>query len=82
NGMLAENDLARTLVGKLGATTGRNFDLGQGRTFQPYVRAAWAHEFAINNGVQVNANDFNNDLSGSRGELGIGVAASVSDRLE
>ncbi|KPX46275.1 autotransporter outer membrane beta-barrel domain-containing protein [Pseudomonas syringae pv. tagetis] len=82
NGMRAENDLARSLVGKLGATTGRNFDLGQGRTVQPYVRAAWAHEFAKNNGVQVNDNDFNNDLSGSRGELGIGVAASLSDRLQ
>ncbi|SDW54926.1 outer membrane autotransporter barrel domain-containing protein [Pseudomonas syringae] len=82
NGMRAENDLTRSLLGKLGATTGRNFDLGQGRTVQPYVRAAWAHEFANNNKVQVNDNVFNNDVSGSRGELGIGVSASLSERFQ
>ncbi|WP_440809849.1 autotransporter outer membrane beta-barrel domain-containing protein [Pseudomonas syringae] len=82
NGMRAENDLTRSLVGKLGATTGRNFDLGQGRTVQPYVRTAWVHEFAKNNEVQVNDNVFNNDLSGSRGELGIGIAASLSERFQ
>ncbi|KPW38887.1 Autotransporter [Pseudomonas coronafaciens pv. atropurpurea] len=82
NGMRAENDLTRSLVGKLGATIGRNFDLGQSRTVQPYVRAAWAHEFAKNNEVHVNDNVFNNNLSGSRGELGLGVAASLSERLQ
>ncbi|EPN40527.1 autotransporter [Pseudomonas syringae pv. actinidiae ICMP 18807] len=82
NGMRAEGGLTRSLLGKLGATTGRKFDLGQGRTVQPYVRAAWAHEFANNNKVRVNDNVFNNDLSGSRGELGIGISASLSERLQ
>ncbi|WNW10766.1 autotransporter outer membrane beta-barrel domain-containing protein [Pseudomonas sp. DTU_2021_1001937_2_SI_NGA_ILE_001] len=78
NGMHAEGEQTRSLLGKLGATAGRNFDLGQGRVLQPYVRAAWVHEFADGNQVRVNDNRFNNDLSGSRGELGFGAAASLS----
>lgn len=82
NGMRAEGDRTRSLLGKVGATVGRNFDLGQGRTVQPYLRAAVAHEFANNNDVEVNNNVFHNDLSGSRGELGTGVAVSLSDKLQ
>jgi len=82
NGMQAEGDRTRSLLGKLGTTAGRNFDLGEGKVVQPYVRAAYVHEFAKNNDVEVNNNVFNNDLSGSRGELGAGVAMSMSDRLQ
>jgi outer membrane autotransporter protein len=82
NGMRAEGDRTRSLLGKVGATVGRNFDLGKGRTVQPYVRTALAHEFAKNNDVQVNDNVFHNDLSGSRGELGTGIAVALSDRFE
>jgi outer membrane autotransporter protein len=66
-------------LGKLGSTAGRNFDVGEGRVIQPYIRAALVHEFAKSNEVKVNNNVFNNDLSGSRGELGAGVAMSVTD---
>ncbi|WP_025389416.1 autotransporter outer membrane beta-barrel domain-containing protein [Pseudomonas syringae] len=82
NGMQAEGDRTRSLLGKLGTTAGRNFDLGEGKVVQPYVRAAYVHEFARNNDVEVNNNVFNNDLSGSRGELGVGIAMSMSDRLQ
>nr|WP_232924432.1 autotransporter outer membrane beta-barrel domain-containing protein [Pseudomonas cichorii] len=82
NGLQAEGDATRSMVGKLGATAGRDFDLGDGRIAQPYVRAAYVHEFASDNGVRVNGNVFNNDLSGARGELGVGVAVSMSDRLQ
>lgn len=82
NGLRAEGDQTRSLLGKVGATAGRNFDLGQGRLVQPYVRLALAHEFVKNNEVRINDNRFDNDLSGSRGELGTGVAVALSDRLE
>ncbi|UVJ43112.1 autotransporter outer membrane beta-barrel domain-containing protein [Pseudomonas sp. LS1212] len=82
NGLNAEGDRTRSLLGKVGATVGRTFDLGQGRNVQPYVKAAYAHEFAKNNEVQVNNNVFNNDLSGSRAELGVGVAASLSESFQ
>ena len=81
NGMQADGDTTRSLLGKLGATAGRNFDLGKGQTIQPYVRAAYVHEFAKNNDVEVNNNAFNNDLSGARGELGMGVAMTITDSV-
>jgi outer membrane autotransporter protein len=80
--MRAEGDRSRSLLGKVGATVGRNFDLGKGRTVQPYVRAAVAHEFVNNNDVQVNDNVFHNDLSGTRGELGTGIAVALSGKFE
>lgn len=82
NGMRAEGERTGSVLGKLGATTGRNFDLGQGRVAQPYLRAAWVHEFADDNQVRVNDNRFNNDLSGSRLELGAGLAMSLTDRWQ
>ncbi|MDR3565736.1 MAG: autotransporter outer membrane beta-barrel domain-containing protein [Negativicutes bacterium] len=82
NGMEADGDRTRSLLGKLGSTVGRNFDLGESRTLQPYVKGALVHEFAKNNEVQVNNNVFNNDLSGSRGEIGAGVAIAWGERLQ
>lgn len=82
NGLEAEGDQTRSFLGKVGATSGRRFDLGEGRSVQPYVKAAYAHEFANNNKARVNDNEFNNDLSGSRAELGLGVALSLSQQFQ
>ncbi|CAI8791534.1 Autotransporter domain-containing protein [Pseudomonas sp. IT-347P] len=78
NDMEADGDRMRSLLGKAGATLGRNFGFANGAVAQPYVRAAIAHEFASNNEVKVNNNVFNNDLSGSRAEFGAGVAVAMS----
>jgi len=80
NGLSAEGDRTHSLLAKAGATAGRNFQWDD-MTVQPYLRAAYVHEFANNNEVKVNNNTFNNDLSGSRGELGAGVAVSLSDKV-
>lgn len=82
NGMDASGDRTRSLLGKVGMTAGRNFELSNGNVAQPYVRAAMVHEFAKNNEVEVNNNTFNNDLSGSRAEFGVGVAVSMSEKLQ
>ncbi|RON92425.1 autotransporter outer membrane beta-barrel domain-containing protein [Pseudomonas fluorescens] len=82
NDMDADGDRMRSLLGKAGATVGRNFGFGNGAVAQPYVRAAVAHEFASNNEVKVNNNVFNNDLSGSRAEFGAGVAVAMSERWQ
>lgn len=82
NGLKASNDDTQSLLGKAGATVGRNFDLGEGRVAQPYVRMAYVHEFVTNNQVKINQHHFDNDLSGSRGELGVGVAVSLMERWQ
>ena len=82
NGMRANGDDTRSLLGKAGVTLGKTFTLSEGRHVQPYVRLAYAHEFVDDNEVKVNANRFNNDVSGSRGEIGTGVAVSFNDRLQ
>jgi len=82
NDMDADGDRMRSLLGKAGATVGRNFGFADGAVAQPYVRAAIAHEFASNNEVKVNNNVFNNDLSGSRAEFGAGMAVAMSERWQ
>ncbi|NBA97392.1 autotransporter outer membrane beta-barrel domain-containing protein [Pseudomonas sp. R5(2019)] len=82
NGLQAKGDSSHSLLGKVGATAGRHFDLSEGRTVEPYVRAAWVHEFAKNNEVNVNSNVFDNDLSGSRAEVGVGIAASLGNNFQ
>lgn len=78
NGFDANGDVNRSLLGKVGTTLGKTISLGGDSMIQPYVKAAFAHEFAQRNQVQVNNNLFNNDLSGSRAELGAGVAWTVA----
>jgi outer membrane autotransporter protein len=80
NGLSAEGSRTRSLMTEAGATAGRNFKWGDNNV-QPYIRAAYVHEFANNNKVEVNDNTFNNDLSGSRGKLGSGVAMTLSDKV-
>lgn len=82
NDLQAEGDAVRSMLGKAGATFGRNFEMQQGRVIQPYLRAAYAHEYINNNDVKVNQNRFANDLSGSRLELGAGLAVTVAERLQ
>ncbi|MCY1267721.1 autotransporter outer membrane beta-barrel domain-containing protein [Pseudomonas jessenii] len=81
NGLAAKGDRVHSLLGKVGTTVGRNFTWAQGKTVQPYLRAAYVHEFAKNSDVEVNDNRFSTDLSGSRGELGAGVAMEVTDKV-
>lgn len=82
NGLQAEGDLTRSLLGKVGITAGRDLQLRDGTKVQPYVRGAFAHEFSTNNKVKVNNNVFNNDLSGSRAEVGAGIAINLSERWQ
>ncbi|MDZ4020172.1 autotransporter outer membrane beta-barrel domain-containing protein [Pseudomonas sichuanensis] len=82
NGMRASSDRADSLLGKVGAQAGRTIPLQAGGFVQPYVKAAAVREFARNNDVQINQTSFHDDLSGERLELGAGLAAQVSARLQ
>ncbi|MFJ2364717.1 autotransporter outer membrane beta-barrel domain-containing protein [Pseudomonas sp. NPDC087697] len=80
NGMQAKGDRTYSLVGKAGLTAGRDMPMANGGTLQPYVRAALAHEFSKGDEFKVNDNAFSHDLSGSRVEVGAGVALKLTDR--
>ena len=83
NGLKANGESTRSILGKAGVTAGRDFQLEDGSVVQPYLRAAMVHEFANNSQVTVNnSNVFKNDLSGSRAEFGAGVAVKVSKNLQ
>ncbi|MFJ2280307.1 autotransporter outer membrane beta-barrel domain-containing protein [Pseudomonas sp. NPDC087803] len=82
NGLSADADTTRSLLGKAGVTLGRGMTLANGSVLQPHIRAAVVQEFAKNNEVRVNDNKFNNDLSGTRFEVGTGVAWTLNDRWQ
>jgi outer membrane autotransporter protein len=82
NGMRADNNRTQSVLGKVGASAGRSIALKDGGVLQPYLRVAAAHEFSRNNEVEVNKTRFDNQLSGSRGEVGAGVSVSLSERLQ
>jgi outer membrane autotransporter protein len=80
NGMQAQGDRSRSLLGKVGVTAGHRFAMPRAGYAQPYVRLAYAREFAGDNGVSVNGNRFDNDLAGARGEVGAGLSVLFSTR--
>ncbi|POA30886.1 MULTISPECIES: autotransporter outer membrane beta-barrel domain-containing protein [unclassified Pseudomonas] len=80
NGMEVEGDGTYSLLGKVGVTVGRELQMKNGSTLQPYVRAALAHEFSKSNKYKVNETAFNHDISGSRVEVGAGVAVKLTER--
>lgn len=82
NGLQARTGRTQSVLGKVGSTVGRQFALKDGGVVQPYVRVALAHEFSRSNDVSVNDQRFDNDLFGSRAELGAGVSVALSERLQ
>lgn len=83
NGMQARSNKANSLLAKVGTHIGRSYTLADGGTLQPYLKVAAAQEFAKSNRVKVNDTySFNNDLSGGRGELGVGVVAQLSTAVQ
>ncbi|WP_082120476.1 autotransporter outer membrane beta-barrel domain-containing protein [Pseudomonas sp. CCOS 191] len=82
NGLRAESDGANSVLGKVGAQVGRSLALDNGSILQPYLKVAAAHEFINSNKVKINDNHFTNDLSGTRGEVAVGLVAQVSEVLQ
>jgi outer membrane autotransporter protein len=82
NGLEARSNKADSLIAKAGTHLGKNIPLNGGGFVQPYLKVAAAHEFARNNEVRVNRTTFSDDLSGSRGELGAGVALQLNNVLQ
>jgi outer membrane autotransporter protein len=82
NGMQASNDRTQSVLGKVGTAAGRSINLKDGGVLKPYLRVAVAQEFSRSNEVKVNTTRFDNELFGSRAEVGAGVSVSLSERLQ
>lgn len=82
NDLQADGSRARSLLGEVGMTSGRNFKMSSDIQLQPYLRVSGAYEFEKNNEVRVNDNVFKNDLSGARTLLGAGIAVSMTNNLQ
>lgn len=82
NGMQARNNQTQSVQAKVGASAGRSIPLKDGGVVRPYLRLAAAHEFSRDNEVKVNSTRFDNELSGSRAEVGAGISVSLSERLQ
>ncbi|RFT71055.1 autotransporter outer membrane beta-barrel domain-containing protein, partial [Bordetella parapertussis] len=65
------------MLGRLGLHVGRQFDLGDGRVVQPYMKLSWLQEFDGKNTVRTNGVRHKNRLDGGRAELDLGVAAQL-----
>ena len=73
----ADNAATHSLLGKVGMTLEH-----RNQWVSPYIKVALAQEFARDNDVEVNGHRFNNDLYGTRAELGAGLALSLSSNLQ
>jgi outer membrane autotransporter protein len=82
NDLKAKGSQTNSVQGKLGATVGRDFILNDGSVLQPYLRGGVAHEFAKHNKVSVNNQTFDSNLSGSRVEVGAGLAITLSQNMQ
>jgi len=82
NGMQTRTRQTQSVLGKVGSTVGRSFAMKDGGVVKPYARLALAQEFSRSNDVSVNGQRFDNDLFGSRAELGAGVSVSLSEHLQ
>jgi outer membrane autotransporter protein len=82
NGMRASSNHADSALGKAGMKVSHTLALRSGQAIELHAKAALAHEFISNNRVKVNGNGFDNDLSGSRGEFGVGIASKLSERAQ
>ncbi|KVO19019.1 autotransporter outer membrane beta-barrel domain-containing protein [Burkholderia ubonensis] len=82
NGLEAAGSPNKSFQARIGAAFGRNLELSNGGTLQPYVKVGLVQEFARGNDAKVNGNRFDNDLAGTRVELGAGAAARLSKTLQ
>lgn len=81
NGMQGHNDHINSLQTALGVTFGATLHSASGGTAEPYVRVAAVHEFIRHNQIVINNSAFDANLSGSRVEVGAGVAVQLGQRL-
>jgi len=82
NGLRVHGNDQYSLRGRLGLRAGMLLPLGAGRVIEPYVIASVIHEFETGNQVETNTTPFNNNLTGTIGRFGAGVATRIASSLD
>ncbi|QBX64809.1 autotransporter outer membrane beta-barrel domain-containing protein [Serratia quinivorans] len=82
NGLQATSGVAKSQQAILNGVLGRTLPLENGMTLQPWLRMAAIQEFVNSNPVSINGNGFNNDLSGTRGEYGMGLSLQLTPDVQ
>ncbi|MCY1491503.1 Pertactin autotransporter [compost metagenome] len=82
NGLNVEAADSDSLQGRVGALFGKSMKLDNGMTAQPYVKASYVHEFNGDSSVTVNGFELDNQVSGSRSEIGFGSVLQVSEKTK
>ncbi|MNM79774.1 Pertactin autotransporter precursor [compost metagenome] len=82
NGLKVDADDADSLQGRVGALFGKSIKLDNGMAAQPYVKASYVHEFNGDSTVTVNSYELDNNIAGSRTEVGLGGVLQVSEKTK
>lgn len=73
-----DGDAVDSVQARAGGRAGRNWQLESGMQVQGYFSASWIDELAGDSEVKVNGHSLDNELPGSRAELGAGGSLLVS----
>ncbi|MGB7801785.1 autotransporter outer membrane beta-barrel domain-containing protein [Buttiauxella sp.] len=82
NGLEAKSSQITSKQLALNGVVGKSVTLENGVKLQPWIRVGMYQELADNNDVSINGNDFTNDMSGTRGEYGVGISAQITPALQ
>ncbi|MBO3274834.1 autotransporter outer membrane beta-barrel domain-containing protein [Pseudomonas schmalbachii] len=82
NGLEVKAGDADSLQGRVGALFGKSMQIGNGMAAQPYARTSYVHEFDGDSSVTVNGYKLDNNIAGSRMEVGLGGVLQVSERTK
>ncbi|MOA05426.1 Pertactin autotransporter precursor [compost metagenome] len=82
NGLKVDAGDADSLQGRVGALFGKSIKLDNGMAAQPYVKASYVHEFNGDSTVTVNSYELDNNIAGSRTEVGLGGVLQVSEKTK
>lgn len=81
NGMKAQSKGNRSVIGTVGVNTGYQINLKNGVAIKPYTTLSVDQEFAKGNKMVINNEQFSNDLSGTRANVGLGMNAQLSKNI-
>ncbi|CFR06869.1 pertactin family virulence factor/autotransporter [Yersinia frederiksenii] len=81
NGMQAQSKSNRSVIGTIGVNTGYQINLKNGAIIKPYTTVSVEQEWVKGNKMVINNEQFGNDLSGTRANVGLGMNAQVSKNV-